>query len=41
LLLGIVEALGMHLTSPSLKMVLSYGVFMLVLITRPNGLFVR
>ena len=41
LLLGVVEALGMHLTSPSLKMVLSYGVFMLVLITRPNGLFAR
>jgi branched-chain amino acid transport system permease protein len=41
LLLGVVEALGMHLTNPSLKMVLSYGVFMLVLITRPNGLFAR
>ena len=41
LLLGVVEALGMHLTSPSLKMVLSYGVFMAVLITRPNGLFSR
>jgi len=41
LLLGVVEALGMQLTSPSLKMVLSYGVFMLVLITRPNGLFAR
>ena len=41
LLLGVVEAIGMHLTSPSLKMVLSYGVCMLVLITRPNGLFVR
>jgi branched-chain amino acid transport system permease protein len=41
LLLGVVEAIGMHLTSPSLKMVLSYGVFMLVLITRPHGLFVR
>ena len=41
LLLGVVEAIGMHLTSPSLKMVLSYGVFMLVLITRPNGLFAR
>ena len=41
LLLGVVETIGMHLTSPSLKMVLSYGVFMLVLITRPNGLFVR
>jgi branched-chain amino acid transport system permease protein len=41
LLLGVVEAVGMHLTSPSLKMVLSYGVFMAVLITRPNGLFTR
>jgi branched-chain amino acid transport system permease protein len=41
LLLGVVEAVGMHLTSPSLKMVLSYGVFMAVLITRPNGLFAR
>ncbi len=41
LLLGVVEALGTHLTSPSLQMVLSYGVFMLVLITRPNGLFAR
>jgi len=41
LLLGVVEAIGMHLTSPSLKMVLSYGVFMAVLITRPNGLFAR
>jgi branched-chain amino acid transport system permease protein len=41
LLLGVVEAIGMHATSPSLKMVLSYGIFMLVLITRPNGLFNR
>ena len=41
LLLGVVEAVGMHLTSPSLKMVLSYGVFMAVLISRPNGLFAR
>jgi branched-chain amino acid transport system permease protein len=41
LLLGVVEALGMHLTSPSLRMVLSYGVFVLVLITRPHGLFAR
>ena len=41
LLLGVVEAVGMHLTSPSLKMVLSYGVFMAVLISRPNGLFSR
>ncbi len=41
LLLGVVEAMGMQLTSPSLKMVLSYGVFILVLITRPHGLFAR
>jgi len=41
LLLGVVEAIGMHLTSPSLKMVLSYAVFMAVLIARPNGLFAR
>jgi branched-chain amino acid transport system permease protein len=41
LLLGVVEALGVHLTSPSLRMVLSYGVFILVLIARPSGLFAR
>ncbi len=41
LLLGIVEALGMHFSSPSLKMLLSYGVFIGVLIWRPNGLFSR
>jgi branched-chain amino acid transport system permease protein len=41
LLLGVVEALGVHLTSPSLRMVLSYAVFILVLIARPNGLFAR
>ena len=41
LLLGLVEALGMHFTSPSLKMLLSYGVFIGVLLWRPNGLFAR
>ena len=41
LLLGVVEALGMHFTSPSLKMLLSYGVFIAVLLWRPNGLFRR
>jgi branched-chain amino acid transport system permease protein len=41
LLLGVVEALGMHYTSPSLKMLLSYAVFIGVLIWRPNGLFSR
>ena len=41
LLLGVVEALGMHFTSPSLKMLLSYSVFIAVLLWRPNGLFSR
>jgi len=41
ILLGVVEALGMHFTSPSLKMLLSYGVFIAVLLARPKGLFAR
>ncbi len=41
LLLGVVEALGMHFTSPSLKSLLSYAVFIAVLLLRPNGLFTR
>ena len=41
LLLGVVEALGMHFTNPSLKMLLSYSVFIAVLLLRPNGLFAR
>ena len=41
LLLGVVEAIGMHFTSPSLKSLLSYGVFITVLLLRPNGLFHR
>jgi branched-chain amino acid transport system permease protein len=40
-LLGVVEAFGMHFTSPSLKMLLSYGVFIAVLLVRPKGLFAR
>jgi branched-chain amino acid transport system permease protein len=39
LLLGLVEAFGMHFTNPSLKMLLSYGVFIAVLLARPKGLF--
>jgi branched-chain amino acid transport system permease protein len=39
LLLGVVEALGMHFTNPSFKMLMSYGVFIGVLIWKPNGLF--
>jgi branched-chain amino acid transport system permease protein len=40
-LLGLVEAFGMHFTSPSLKMLLSYGVLIAVLLARPKGLFAR
>jgi branched-chain amino acid transport system permease protein len=40
-LLGLVEAFGMHFTNPSLKMLLSYGVFVAVLLLRPRGLFAR
>jgi branched-chain amino acid transport system permease protein len=41
LLLGVIEALGMHFTSPSLKSLLSYGVFIAVLLWKPNGLFAK
>jgi branched-chain amino acid transport system permease protein len=41
LLLGLVEAFGMHFTNPSLKMLLSYGVFIAVLLARPKGLFAK
>jgi branched-chain amino acid transport system permease protein len=41
LALGIVEAVGMHFTSPSLKSLLSYAIFIGVLLWRPNGLFTR
>jgi branched-chain amino acid transport system permease protein len=39
LLLGVIEALGMQFTSPSLKALLSYSVFTAVLLLRPRGLF--
>ena len=39
LLLGVIEALGMQFTSPSLKALLSYSVFIAVLLLRPRGLF--
>ncbi|GMV01456.1 MAG: branched-chain amino acid ABC transporter permease [Burkholderiaceae bacterium] len=41
LALGIIEALGMHFTSPSLKSLLSYGIFIAVLLWKPDGLFKR
>ncbi len=41
LLLGVIEALGMHFTNPSLKALLSYAVFIAVLLLRPKGLFAK
>ncbi len=41
LLLGVIEGLGMHFTNPSLKSLLSYGVFIAVLLWKPNGLFAK
>jgi branched-chain amino acid transport system permease protein len=41
LLLGLVETFGMHFTNPSLRMLLSYGVFVAALLLRPRGLFAR
>ena len=41
LALGVIEAVGMHFTNPSLKSLLSYGIFIGVLLWRPNGLFAR
>lgn len=41
LLLGLVESVGMHYTNPSLKALMSYGVFIMVLLLRPKGLFTR
>jgi branched-chain amino acid transport system permease protein len=41
LILGLVESFGMYLTNPSLKTLLSYGVFVLVMLIRPRGLLAR
>jgi branched-chain amino acid transport system permease protein len=41
LALGVIEAVGMHFTNPSLKSLLSYAVFITVLLWKPNGLFAR
>ena len=41
LALGVIEAVGTHFTNPSLKSLLTYGIFIAVLLWRPNGLFVR
>ena len=41
LFLGVIEALGMHFSNPSLKALLSYAIFIAVLLLRPEGLFTR
>jgi branched-chain amino acid transport system permease protein len=41
LLLGVVEAIGVELTHPALRLVLAYGLFLTVMIARPRGLFSR
>jgi branched-chain amino acid transport system permease protein len=41
LLLGVIEAFGMHFTNPSLKALLSYVVFIAVLLVKPKGLFAK
>ncbi len=41
LALGVIEAIGMHFGSPSIKPLLSYGIFIAVLLWKPNGLFRR
>ena len=40
-LLGLVETFGTYYTSPSLKILISYGVLVLVLLLRPKGLFTK
>jgi len=39
--LGLIESFGTYLTNPSMKMILSYSVFVLILMLRPKGLFAR
>lgn len=39
LFLGVIEAFGMHFSNPSLKALLSYVVFITVLLVKPKGLF--
>ena len=39
ILLGLIESFGMYLGSPSMKPLLTYGVFVLIVLLRPRGLF--
>lgn len=41
ILLGVVEALGGYLIDPALTIAINFGLFMLILLLRPTGLFTR
>lgn len=41
LLLGVVESLGGYLIDPSLTIAINFGLFILILLLRPTGLFTR
>jgi branched-chain amino acid transport system permease protein len=41
LLLGVVEALGAYLIDPALSLAINFGLFVLVLLLKPTGLFTR
>jgi branched-chain amino acid transport system permease protein len=41
LLLGVVESVGGYLVDPALTIAINFGLFMLVLLLRPTGLFTR
>ena len=41
LLLGVVELVGGYLVDPALTLAINFGLFMLVLLSRPTGLFTR
>ena len=38
-LLGLLETVGVSLTSPGLRPILSYSVFILIILVRPKGIF--
>jgi branched-chain amino acid transport system permease protein len=41
LLLGVVESVGGYLLDPGLTIAINFGLFMLILLLRPTGLFTR
>jgi branched-chain amino acid transport system permease protein len=40
-LLGLVETIGISITSPGLRSIISYGIFITVILIRPKGIFGR